>query len=95
MRQELSKDMFETLWQDEEFVLSRSVQEAELSSLLVVAPALTQPAPRSPERLEHAYALRDALDPAWAARPLALVRQALHNKPSRVVTYCARGDSAQ
>jgi serine/threonine protein kinase len=68
----LSKDMLETLWQDEEFVLSRSVQKGELSPLLVVTPALAQPAPATLMRLEHAYALRDELDAAWAARPLAL-----------------------
>jgi hypothetical protein len=44
MREELSQDMRETLWQDEEFALSRSVQDGELSPLLVVAPAL---APRA------------------------------------------------
>ncbi len=64
----------ETLWEDGEFVLSRGVREGELSPLLVVAPASAQPAPGSLARLEHAYALRDELDPAWAARPLRLVR---------------------
>jgi C4-dicarboxylate-specific signal transduction histidine kinase len=73
MGEELSEDMLETLWQDEEFVLSRSVQKAGLSPLLVVTPALAQPAPATLARLEHAYALRDELDAAWAARPLVLV----------------------
>ena len=65
----------ETLWEDGEFVLSRGVREGELAPLLVVAPASAQPAPGSFTRLEHAYALRDELDPAWAARPLALSEQ--------------------
>ena len=66
--------VLETLWEDGEFVLSRGVREGEPSSLLVVAPASAQPSPGSLARLEHAYALRDELDPAWAARPLRLVR---------------------
>ena len=65
----------ETLWEDGEFVLSRGVREGEPSPLLVVAPASAQPSPGSLARLEHAYALRDELDPAWAARPLRLVRR--------------------
>ncbi len=64
----------ETLWEDGEFVLSRGVREGEPSPLLVLAPASAQPAPLSIARLEHAYTLRDELDPAWAARPLSLVR---------------------
>src|SRR5262244_3259564 len=43
-------------------------------SLLVVAPVGDHPAPASLRRLEHEYALRAALDPAWAVRPLALVQ---------------------
>ena len=66
--------VLETLWEDGEFVLSRGVRDGEPSPLLVVAPASAQPAPGSLARLEHAYALRDELDPAWAARPLRLVR---------------------
>ena len=64
----------ETLWEDGEFVLSRGVREGEPSPLLAVAPASAQPSPGSLARLEHAYALRDELDSAWAARPLRLVR---------------------
>src|SRR4051794_937232 len=64
----------ETLWEDEEFVLSRGVREGEPSPLLVMAPASALPSPGSLARLEHAHALRDELDPAWAARPLRLVR---------------------
>jgi hypothetical protein len=71
---EPSRYLLETLWEDGEFVLSRGVQDGETSRLLVVAPASAQPAPGSVARLEHAYALRDELDPAWAARPFLLVR---------------------
>src|SRR3954453_8397945 len=71
---EPSGSKLETLWEDTEFVLSRGVRNGEPSPLLVVAPASAQPSPGSLARLEHAYALRDELDPAWAARPLSLVR---------------------
>ncbi len=66
--------VLETLWEDAEFVLSRVVGDAEQPPLLVVAPASAQPSPESLTRLEHAYALRDELGPAWAARPLSLLR---------------------
>src|SRR5262244_3839377 len=45
-----------------------------VSSLLVVAPVGDHPAPASLQRLEHEYALRAELDPAWAVRPLALTQ---------------------
>ena len=71
---EPSRYLLETLWEDGEFVLSRGVLEGEPAPLLVVAPASAQPAPGSIARLEHAYSLRDEVDPTWAARPLRLVR---------------------
>jgi PAS domain S-box-containing protein len=60
----------ETLWEDEEFVLSRRIWEGE--PFLTVAPSSAQPSPASLARLRHAYALRDELDPVWAARPARL-----------------------
>ena len=42
-----------------------------LPALLVVAPVGDHPAPASLQRLEHEYALRAELDPAWAVWPLA------------------------
>src|SRR5262245_20040503 len=45
-----------------------------LPALLVVAPVGDHPAPASLQRLEHEYAIRAALDPAWAVRPLALTQ---------------------
>ena len=70
----LSGSVFEQVWQDGEFVLSRRMRDGERSPLLVLSPALAQPALGSLRRLEHAYGLRDELDPAWAVRPLELVR---------------------
>src|SRR4051795_13767659 len=71
---EPSGSALETLWEDVEFVLSRGVRDGEPSPLLVVAPVSAQPSPGSLARLEHAYSLRDELDPAWAARPSRLAR---------------------
>ena len=48
--------------------------DTRLPSLLVVAPVGDQLAPASLRRLEHEYALRAALEPAWAVRPLALAQ---------------------
>ena len=44
------------------------------SPLLVVAPTAEQPLPQSLRRLEHEYSLAAELEPAWAAKPLALTR---------------------
>ena len=77
---ELSGSVFEQVWQDGEFVLSRRMRDGERSPLLVLSPALAQPALGSLRRLEHAYGLRDELDPAWAVRPLALVHH--HGRPT-------------
>jgi serine/threonine protein kinase len=40
----------------------------------VVAPTAEQPSPQGLRRLEHEYSLAAELDPAWAAKPLALTR---------------------
>jgi hypothetical protein len=55
--------------EDEEFVLFRGVWNGEPFPLLATAPSAAQPSPESLTRLQHAYALRDELDPARAARP--------------------------
>jgi serine/threonine protein kinase len=71
---ELSRYVFETLREDEEFVLERGQGDGDLSGILVVAPVSKHPVPGILERLEHEYALRNELNSDWAARPLALVR---------------------
>ena len=53
----------------------RSEDESEhkdLSSILVLAPALEQPELGTLKRLEHECSLRDELDPEWAVRPIGL-----------------------
>jgi hypothetical protein len=62
----------EILWEDGEFVLSRGVCDGEGLPLLAATPSSAQPSRETLARLQHAYALREELDPAWAARPLRL-----------------------
>jgi predicted ATPase/signal transduction histidine kinase len=71
---ELSTYVLEPLREDAEFVLSRGRRDADPSHILVLAPVSEQPAQGTLKRIEHEYALRTELDPAWAASPLALVR---------------------
>jgi predicted ATPase/signal transduction histidine kinase len=64
----------EPLREDGEFVLYRGRRNADPRHILVVAPMSEQPAHETLRRLEHEYALRAELEPAWAVPPLALVR---------------------
>jgi len=57
-----------------EFTLYRARQRGNDMPLLVVAPTAEQPLPQSLRRLEHEYSLAAELEPAWAAKPLALTR---------------------
>jgi hypothetical protein len=61
---ELSSLGFETVWNDGEFLLSRSAKAGASRPILVLAPALDQPPPGANARLENAYELRNELDPA-------------------------------
>jgi hypothetical protein len=66
------------LWQDGERVLRRESRlgvDGTRSVVLVVAPAAAHPAPTFLERLAHEYGLKEELEPAWAVRPLELVRE--------------------
>jgi hypothetical protein len=67
-----SGDVPEILWEDGELVLSRRVSDGEALPLLVAMPSSAQPSAETLARLQHAYALQEELDPAWAARPLRL-----------------------
>src|SRR5713226_7256478 len=71
---ELSGYVLETLRKGGEFILYRGRQRGNPSPVLVLAPVAEQPAPASLRRLEHEYSLAAELEPAWAARPLALTR---------------------
>ena len=62
------------LREDSDFTLYRGRQQGNASPILAVALAAVQPSPQSLRRLEHEYSLAAELDPAWAAKPLALTR---------------------
>src|ERR1700749_4677536 len=70
---EISSYSLKPLWNDAEFVLYRGQRDAEPCHILIVTPLSQQPAQGTLRRLEHEYALRTRLDPAWAVLPLALV----------------------
>src|SRR5580704_17785273 len=57
-----------------EFTLYRGKRLGSPAPVLVIAPTAEQPLPQSLRRLEHEYSLAAELEPAWAAKPLALTR---------------------
>jgi PAS domain S-box-containing protein len=71
---ELSRYVFEVLRKDNEFILYRGRSEDDPPQVLVLSPAIEYPPPQTLNRLEHEYSLREALDPRWAARPMAMAR---------------------
>src|SRR4029077_19149187 len=72
----LLSDRLETLLEDGEFVLCRSGQPIDPTvpahSALVVLPRSEHPRSQVVRMLEREYSLRDALDPIWAVRSVAL-----------------------
>src|SRR5215469_3121197 len=69
----------QVLWGDGERVFSRGWRlddNGNRLAVLLVAPAADHPSPSRLDRLTHEYELKDELDRAWAARPLALMRDA-------------------
>ncbi len=66
--------MLEPLREGADFTLYRGRQHGNPSPVLAIAPCAEQPSPQSLRRLEHEYSLAAELDPAWAAKPLALTR---------------------
>ena len=67
---------FETLRQDEEFIVYRGHHRRQTDgsppSILAKTPVLEHPPLASLTRLEHEFSLRAELDPRWAVQPLAL-----------------------
>ena len=69
----------QVLWEDGERVFSRGWRlddDGNPLAVLLVAPAADHPSRSILDRLTHEYELKDELDGAWAARPLALMRDA-------------------
>ncbi len=64
--------LLDTIREGAEFTLYRARKHGTPSPILVVAPTAEQPLPQSLRRLEHEYSLAAELEPAWAAKPLAL-----------------------
>ena len=63
------------MWEDDDRVLCRGWRDgADPSAVLVVLPIAQQPTFDSLKRLTREYELKDDLDRAWAARPVALTR---------------------
>ena len=61
------------LRQDEEFILYRGEHSSlSDSAVLLVAPSSNNPSVETLKKLQHEYSLRNELDSAWAARPLAV-----------------------
>ncbi|MDX8494781.1 AAA family ATPase [Mesorhizobium sp. VK22B] len=69
----------QVLWEDGERVFSRGWRlddNGNRLAVLFVAPAADHPSRSRLDRLTHEYELKDELDGAWAARPLALMSDA-------------------
>jgi len=71
---ELSRFSFEVLRQDENFILYRGRSTDGSSQVLLRSPTSQHPTPQDLKWLEHAYSLKEELDPSWAARPIAIAR---------------------
>jgi PAS domain S-box-containing protein len=69
-----SEYVLEPLRERAGFTLYRGRQQGDSAPVLAVALTADQPATQSQQRLEHEYSLVAELDPAWAAKPLALTR---------------------
>src|SRR5260370_34971959 len=57
-----------------DFTLYRGRQNGNPSPVLAIALSAEHPPLQIVRRLEHEYSLAAELDPAWAAKPLALTR---------------------
>src|SRR5258706_633000 len=66
--------MFEPLREGADFTFYRGRQQGNPPSVLEIALYPEQSSPQTLRRLEHQYSLAAELNPAWAAKPLALTR---------------------
>jgi hypothetical protein len=66
--------VLELLGDDPDFTVYREHQHSNPSPGLAVTLAAEHSSPQGVRRLEYEYSLAAGLDPAWAAKPLALTR---------------------
>jgi len=66
--------VLEPLRKGADFTLYRGRQRGNTEPVLAVALAEEQRSPQNLRRLEHEFSLASELDPAWAAKPLAITR---------------------
>jgi serine/threonine protein kinase len=72
---ELSAYVLERLHEDDEFTLYRGrAKEADPRSVLLLAPVSAHPTLETLKKMEQEHSLRNELQAAWAARPIALSR---------------------
>jgi len=64
------------LRENDEFTLYRGKLSSrpDSASVLLLAPSSNQPSVETLKKLEHEYSIRDELDSAWAARPVAVTK---------------------
>jgi hypothetical protein len=72
---DVSRYAFEALRRDGEFILYRGQTEDDAVPVLVLSPLMDYLTRDSLKRLEHAYSLKEELDPTWAVRPIGLARR--------------------
>jgi PAS domain S-box-containing protein len=70
---ELSGYVLAPLRESADFTLYRGRKHDDSSPVLAIA-LIERPSPQSVRRLMHEYSFADELEPAWAAKPLALAR---------------------
>src|SRR5260370_41297234 len=64
--------VLELVRESADFTLYRGRQQGNPSPVLAILLSAERPSPQNLRRLEHEYSLGAELDPAWAAKPLAL-----------------------
>jgi len=62
------------LRENADFTLYRGRKHNDPSPVLAIALSTEQPSPHGMRRLDHEYSFAAELDPAWAAKPLAITR---------------------
>src|SRR5215475_8529544 len=75
---EIANGSFHVAWNDGERVFYRGWHkdpDGSLVAVLAVRPSSEHPNPATLERFAHEYGWKDELEPAWAVRPLDVLRE--------------------